>query len=132
MMIAMQNGYADMLMYYDSRLQASAYGGFFAPLTYEPVATYYAFVAFGKLFALGTQTETTVEGIDKGMLTLAATNGKKNAMMIVNRTGATQELSLDGVDLENARFYRIDKTHLMSMEFGASKIKEDNILFIEW
>ena len=119
-------------MYYDSRLQASSYGGFFAPLTYEPVSTYYSFVAFGKLFALGTQTQTTVEGVDKGIVTLSATNGTKNAMMIVNRTPQKQQLCVEGINPDNARFYRIDQTHLMSMVFDANEIKENNVLLIEW
>ena len=44
-----------MLCYYDAKLTAGSYGGFFAPLTYKPTATYYVFKAYGELYALGNQ-----------------------------------------------------------------------------
>jgi len=133
MMIAVQQrGDTYMLCYYDTRLQASAYGGFFAPLTYEPVCTYYSFVAFGKLYALGTQAETVIESENKGVYALAATDGKKNALMIVNQTGEAQKLQLEGVDIGNAQIHKIDGKHLMSMAFDAESIGNDTVLLIEW
>lgn len=132
LMIAMQNANTDMLMYYDSRYSGSAYGGFFAPFTGKPVSTYYAFVAFGKLYELGTQTETVVECDTDGFYALSATDGKKNALMIVNRTGEAQELKLEGADLNDARYYILDEDHLLSMAFDADCIDNDTVLFIEW
>ena len=132
MMLAMQDSHVDMLCYYDSRLGASAYGGFFAPMTFEPVCTYYSFAAFGRLYALGTQVEAAVECEDKGFYALAASNGKKNAVMLVNQTGKVQELTFDGVDLTDAHIYRIDQTHPMSIAFNANKIDDNTVLYIEW
>ena len=130
MMIAMQNAHVDMLCYYDSRLLASTYGGFFAPLTFEPVSTYYAFVAFGKLYALGTQIETVCD--TEGFYALAASDCKRNALLLVNRTGEDQELRIDGAELSGARYYIIDQKHLMSIAFDADRIKNDTVLYIEW
>ena len=132
MMIALQNGHADMLMYYDTRVEATAYGGFFAPMTKEPVSTYYSFVAFGKLYALGEQTETVVECDKDGIYALSATDGRRNALMISNLSGETQALSLEGVDLSEARLHIIDKTHLLSMAFGATELKNNTVMLIEW
>ena len=132
MMLAMQDAHVDMCCYYDARLQASAYGGFFAPLTNEPVCTYYAFVAFGRLYALGTQAKTEVIDNANGLYAVAATNGKKHALMISNQTGEAQTLSLEGVDLAEARIYVIDKLHLLSMGFDTDRIANDTVLLIEW
>ncbi|MBE6667768.1 MAG: hypothetical protein E7607_05625 [Ruminococcaceae bacterium] len=132
MMLSMQNSHADMLCYYDTRLVASVYGGFFAPLTYEPVSTYYSFAAFGKLYALGTQVESCVECEDKGFYAVAASNGRKNAVMLVNQTGKTQELTFEGVDLSDAHVYKIDQKHLMSIAFNTDKIDNDTVIYLEF
>ena len=132
MMLALQNGHADMLMYYDTRLEATAYGGFFAPLTKEPTATYYAFVAFSRLYELGTQTESAVDCDAYGFYAVSATDGKKNALMIANRTKVAQELNIEGVDLSDARYYILDKNHLLSMAFDAKNINNDTVMLIEW
>ena len=52
--------------------------------------------------------------------------------MIVNRTGETQELNIEGVDLSDARYYILDKNHLLSMAFDARSIAKDTVLLIEW
>ena len=132
MMLAFQNAHTDMLCYYDTRLQASTYGGFFAPLTYEPVATYYAFAAFGRLYQLGTQAEAVVTGAEGEFYALCATDGKKNALMLVNRTGEKQDLALEGVDMDHAQIHLIDTGRLLSMAFEADAIANDTILLIEW
>ena len=132
MMLSMQNSHADVLCYYDARITASAYGGFFAPLTYEPVSTYYSFAAFGKLYALGTQVESYVECEDKGFYAVAASNGRKNAVMLVNQTGKTQELTFEGVDLSDAHVYKIDQKHLMSIAFNTDKINNDTVIYLEF
>ncbi len=109
MMCAMQNTHTDMLCYYDSRLQASAFGGLFAPLTYEPVCTYYSFAAFGELYALGTQVEASCD--DSKIYTLAATNGTEKAIMIVNTADEDKDISVD-VDGEWT-VSLIDREHLL-------------------
>ena len=132
MMLAMQDAHVDMLCYYDTRLEASAYGGFFAPLTQEPVCTYYSFVAFGRLYALGTQVQCEVACDTDGLYAVAATNGKKNALMISNQTGEKQPLHIEGADLSDARVYAIDQRRLLSMAFDTNEIANDTVLLIEW
>ena len=132
MMLALQDAHTDMLCYYDAKLQASAYGGLFAPLTGEPVCTYYSFVAFGRLYALGTQVECRIDCAQSGLYAVAATDGRKNALMISNQTGEAQPLQIEGVDLSEARIYTIDQRHLLSMAFDADEIKNDTVLLVEW
>ena len=52
--------------------------------------------------------------------------------MIANRTGTPQPLSVEGADLTDARYYILDKTHLLSMSFNADRIANDTVLLIEW
>jgi len=110
MMCAMQNAHTDMLCYYDSRLQASAFGGLFAPLTYQPVCTYYSFLAFGELYTLGTQVASSTD--DKEIYTLAATDGEKKAIMIVNTAREARELTVN-VD-GSWTVSLIDREHLLT------------------
>jgi hypothetical protein len=131
MMCAMQTrAHTDMLCYYDSRMLASAYGGLFAPLTYAPVCTYYSFFAFGELYALGTQVETSCD--DTKVYALAATNGEKKAMMIVNTDEKDKEitLNLDGEWTVSL----IDKEHLLErVEYDPSRfvLKTNQVAFLE-
>ena len=92
MMLTLQNSYTDMACYYDTRIQASAFGGFFAPFTNEPVSIYCSFVAFGKLYRLGTQVQTEIECDKKGLYAVTATDGKRHALMVANCTGEMQQL----------------------------------------
>ena len=132
MMLAMQDAHADMLCYYDARLTASAYGGLFAPLTYEPVCTYYSLVAFGRLYALGTQVSLDVTCKSRGLYAVAATNGKKHALMISNQTGSEQPIVIEGADLTDARYYLLDQRHLLSMALEHGTLANDAVLLVEW
>ncbi len=129
MLCCMQHSHTDMLCYYDARLLASAYGGFFAPLTYEPTCTYYAFRAFGELFVLGDEyrCECDVEGV----FCLAAGKEGDRAVLIVN-TAATETVH---TDLEGAwDAYLIDREHLMSeVAYGANEfvLAENQVLLLK-
>ena len=131
MMCAMQTkAHTDMLCYYDSRLQASSYGGLFAPLTYKPVCTYYSFAAFGELYALGTQAESSCA--DKEVYTLAATNGTEKAIMIVNTAKEDKEICLN-VDGEWT-VSLIDREHLLEpVEYDPAKfvLKANQVAFLK-
>ncbi len=83
MLLAMQYKKTDILCYYDARIGASVYGGLFNPITFEPFCAYYAFKAFGELYAMGTQTECVWEG--SGIYAAAARGADgKRALMIAN------------------------------------------------
>ncbi|MBO5867355.1 MAG: hypothetical protein J6Q54_00410 [Oscillospiraceae bacterium] len=109
MMCAMQNGPTDMLCYYDSRIFNSNYCGLFDPMTNTTVSTYYALAAFGELYKLGSQAKC--EGMPEGVYGVAACDGDKRAVLIVNYTDTekTLETELDG----SFCAYLIDKEHHM-------------------
>ncbi len=109
MMCAMQHSHTDMLCYYDSRLVSNLYCGLFAPLTNEPVCTYYSFLAFGQMYALGDEIACTCEG--KSLYALGATNGVEKAVMIVNYTeeARTVTTNLDG----EWNAYLVDREHYL-------------------
>ena len=91
MMIKMQHSHTDMLCYYDAKLAAGVYGGFFKPLSRIPTPTYYAFRAFGELYALGNEAKSFSD--TDGLYALAATGENGKAVFIANRTGEAQTVS---------------------------------------
>ena len=129
-MVAMQNGNEDVLCIYDMRIGEPWYAPFFDCKTCKPHHGYYSAVAFNALYQLGTQVKCECD--TDGIYTAAASNGKKHAMMIVNLTGRPQELTIDGVELADARFYAIDDQRLLSWTANAREIGTDTVLLIEW
>lgn len=73
----------DSAMFYDARMGVSMYGGMFNPLTQLPFPTYYAFMAFNELYRLGTEVGYELTDSD-GIYALAASNGKRGAIMLAN------------------------------------------------
>ena len=112
MICAMQYSHTDMLCYYDTRLGASAYGGFFAPLTYAPVSTYYVFRAFGELYTLEGQAECVLDGSEEGIYAVAAPDGERRAVMVVNHSEEARRIKLDSA--EGMTVYLIDKDHYIT------------------
>lgn len=128
MMLIMQDERMDVMCFYDARIGQSCYGGLFNPMTWQPLCTYYAFRAFGALYALGTQAEVTVSG--DGLYAVAATDGRTNGVMIAN-TGAARVLSTDLP--AGMHVYAIDPDHRMT-EIGLSapelEIGENQVLYV--
>ncbi|MBP3605496.1 MAG: hypothetical protein J6J66_02745 [Clostridia bacterium] len=91
MMCAMQKTKLHMLMYYDARIGCSFYSGMFDPRWRRPFVTYDAFLAFGTLYALGTEVE--VKGAADGLYAVAATDGGDRAILLAN-IGEEREISL--------------------------------------
>lgn len=113
MMLAFaESGHVDMMHYYDAKITASTYGGFFAPLTFEPVSTYYTFYAYGQLYTLKNQVECNITDRPSGLYTLAASDGEKKAVMIVNFSEESRDITLDATD--NMTVCLIDKDHYIS------------------
>ena len=52
--------------------------------------------------------------------------------MISNLTGKTQELTIKGVELSNARYYALDQERLLSWAPHGKRIEANNVLLIEW
>ena len=110
LMIAMQRKSTDMLMYYDARyVAASAYAGFYDLATFEPSCVYYAFKAFGELYALENEVECTVLG--EGVYAMAAKKDDKKAIVISN---IGREISVELNICDGFSVFIIDKEHLTS------------------
>ena len=84
----------DNAMFYDARMGVSMYGGMFNPLTQLPFPTYYAFMAFDELYRLGTEVKYEMNDSD-GIYALAASNGKRGAILISNPTQDDVPLELN-------------------------------------
>lgn len=129
MMIALQHGYTDACMIYDMRTNTSPYCPLFDIKTHKPIHAYYSLVAFNQLYKLGKQIETKCD-VDK-LYVLAASDGKRHALMLANLTGKTQPLCIDGIDLENARFYTIGEHGTLAWAPNANAIENNAVVLIE-
>ena len=128
-MILLQKGYANIACIYDMKLTYSLYGSFF-DYKQKPAQAYYDMVAFNTLYKLGNQVEATSDA--EKLHVLAASNGKKSALLISNLTEATQKLEIEGVDLESARISIIDDKRLLSWAPDAKEIEPNAVMLIEW
>jgi len=129
-LLALQNGRADMTCIYDMRIDGPDYSAFFDAKTKLPHQTYYTFVAFNTLYKLGTQVECVSD--TDGVFAIAATDGKKNALMLSNISGTNQALSIEGVDLTEARVSYIDDHRMLSWAPNARELKNNSVVLIEW
>ena len=84
----------DSAMFYDARMGVSMYGGMFNPLTQLPFPTYYAFSAFNELYRLKNEVECIVSEGDE-IYAIAASNGKRGAILIANPADDDVGLDLD-------------------------------------
>jgi len=129
-MLAMQHKPTDMLMYYDAKyISVSAYGGFYDVPTYEPSCIYYAFKAFGELYALGTEVECNCS--QDGVYALAAKNGEKKAILLSNiKKDCTVEFDLSS----DFCAFIIDKDHFIEKtDWNPRKfeLKENTVVLIK-
>ena len=87
----MQEEPVDTGMFYDARMGVSLYGGMFNPLTQTPFPSYYSFMAFNSLYKLGYQCRAEYSA---PLYALAASNGKRGSVMIVNDTDKDEDIEL--------------------------------------
>ncbi len=128
-MIELQKRSTSICCIYDMKLTSSLYGPFF-DTKQKPSQAYYDMVAFNTLYKLGTEIEA-VSDTEK-LHVLAASNGKKNALLISNLTENTQQLSIEGIELDNARVSVIDDKRLLSWAPNAKEIEPNAVMLIEW
>ena len=129
-MLAMQHKKTDMLMFYDTKyVSLSAYGGFYDMYTFEPSNIYYAFKAFGELYALGNEAECICH--EEGIYALAATDGEKKSMIISNTKADTEVrialpdgFSVHMIDIDNL----FTKTDLDPKQLT---LKENSVIVIK-
>lgn len=130
MMMAMHRTKMSVMCYYDARIDISVYGGLFNPMTYEAFCTYYSFKAFGNLYALENQIESTGDGED-GLYAMAATDGKKRGILIAN-IGDKKTVK---TNLERGyTAYLIDEKHFMTkkkINAKSFKIKQYETWYLE-
>ncbi|MCQ2385561.1 MAG: hypothetical protein MJ078_02655 [Clostridia bacterium] len=81
----------DELLYYDVRPDCS-FNGLFAPYVFTPLKGYYAFWAFNKLYALGTEAASC--STSENIAVCAAGNGQSGAVEIAYRKPETDEISV--------------------------------------
>ena len=129
MMIALQHGHTDACMIYDMRVSTAPYCPLFDIKTAKPIHAYYALVAFNRLYRLGTQVQTDCD-VDR-LYTLAASDGKRHALMIANLTGRVQPLTIEGLDLTDAHVYELGSTGKLAWVPGAGCIDKDAVMLIE-
>lgn len=126
-MIAMQNTRMEVMCYYDARVGISSYGGLFDPMTFKPLPAYYGFKAFGKLYALGTQTECLCD--NDSVYALAATDTRSFAVLITN-VGEDTEISLNF----DGKAYVIDVDNMLDevdMDTSAFTLPRNSVIYIE-
>ena len=129
-MLAIQNGYTDMMMIYDARMQGSDYCALFDPMKHKPFHAYYALAAFNKLYEIGTQV--SLECDTEELYAVAAYDGKNGAILISNLTDKTQSLEIDGIDLSGTRWSLIDDSRLLSWSPRLSSIEKNSVILIEF
>ena len=69
-----------------------AYSGLFNCYTYEPLPTYYTFLAFGELYRRGTQVCCEVEGEE--IYAVAATGAEGGCLVVTNNTDTSVPLTI--------------------------------------
>ena len=131
-MLGTQNTDVDMLMIYDARLDGSTYSALFIPSVKGGQLShgYYALAAFSSLYKLGTQVGLKCD--TDGVYAVAASDGKKSALMITNVSGADQSLEIEGADLTDARWYLIDDRRLLSWSPELKEIKNNTVVLVEF
>ena len=128
MMIALQHGYTDAMMIYDMRTNNEPYCPLFDIKTHKPIHAYYALAAFNELYKLGTEVEC-FSGLDQ-LYALAASNGKKHAVLLSNLTGRPAELSFEGIGLEDARVYELGDSGNLAWVPNAGRIEQNGVMLI--
>ena len=103
-MITMQKLNMDMSFFFDCTRNAPwasfIYPGFFRP--YKPL---YVFPLYAKLYKLGKSAKTTIAGRD--LYSLAATDGKKKALLVSSCSDKPNSLEISGFDGKK-RVYVLD------------------------
>lgn len=122
MMLAMQDTNTDMLCYYDARIGESCFGGMFNPLNYTPLPVYYAFQAFGELYARGVQVKCSSSNDDLYVQAAVDANGANAAVMLSN-LGEDTEVLLPGCS--GFRVYTVDAEHALT---PTDEIREERFL----
>ena len=93
MLLSFQQSALDSAMFYDAAVSTSRFASLFHPMSFQPLKAYYAFPAFHELYTL--KNAVTVTGtVPEALYALAARDGNKGKLMIVNITEKPIPLTL--------------------------------------
>lgn len=81
-LIAGQKSVVDMMMYYDLR-RTTAFNSMIS-MNFEPLADFFPFAMFGKLYALGTEVDSGAYDLNSKIAVCAAAGQGKGGIMITN------------------------------------------------
>ena len=111
MMLKMQHEKVDTLYYYDAGITRFPFAGLFDCETLMPTNSYFVFHMLNTLYRLGTEVACSCDV--PGAYALAATNGKRSALVMANTGSKTVTLDLEclGVDFTDADVHRISKAY---------------------
>lgn len=130
MMIAMQHGHTDACMIYDMRTNTAPYCPLFDIKTHKPIHAYYSLAAFNQLYKLGSQVQSECD-TDR-LYVLAASDGERHAILLANLTEKAQPLTIEGVELKNARFYELGQSGTLAWAPNADNIEKNTVMLIEF
>ena len=115
-MLALQDGKADMLMYYDFKA-TSAYCGVYDCVRKEPLKSYYVFKAFSELYEKKNQVECIVEDNDE-YYAVAAYDGNEGVAVIANNSKKITWTTFEGIEVKEIYFIS-QKQNLEPAKFSA-------------
>ena len=92
--VRLQNSPVDLAAIYDARCGPGMYSPLFDPAAWAPRKAYYAFRAFGELYALGTEVPVSCSNKEIAALAALGPDGSA-AMMVVNPTEKAQPFISD-------------------------------------
>ena len=107
MIITMDDSPVDKMMYYDAQYIHS-YSGMFSSDTHEPLKAYYAFKAFGQLYADGDKVSVKVDADDPSGLKVISSGSHA---MIVNRLNEPVYISIDVSGKQADKLLILDDRH---------------------
>ena len=115
MMLKMQHEKVDTLYYYDAGITRFPFAGLFNCETLMPTNSYFAFHMFNTLYRLETEVACTCDV--PGVYALAATNGKRSALVLANTNNkpVTFDLECLGVDFTDADVHKISRAYRYSL-----------------
>lgn len=114
MMLGMQKTRTSVMTFYDARLTVGIYSGLFSAEEMKPLKSYFAFMAFGDLYKLENEIETSSDNSE--IYVGGAAKAGKKYLLISNPTAKPVEVDFDitGASLENAEILLLDRVYTLS------------------
>ena len=101
MLCVLQHSPIDMAMYYEGSIMIPIYCGLFDTTHWTVFKAYYAFKAFGRLYELGTEVESSCKPEGGQIVAAIGANGEKT-VMLCNETDTEKQITIPSDNLWNA------------------------------